>query len=480
MSVLSPIVRKPTLQKATSFYSITPTSYKPIARSPVPSKPIVPSPTSSKTIVPSPSSSKAITTTFRKPAVPKPAIKKNIPPTSAEVQRNLNIKASRLSHMSSASAPSSSIAHALKSRPLSPRRTQSEFHQQSVVASASLLHMLKSSDTQMRCKGIHLLSDRLKNTDYTPTSLTTILPPDVPSKIDLLPILMDFLTRQDLDIEIYQTLMSWESLAGIFVYVLSVNYYCPTLIIAAQHKSTKKFEITSIFSKGLLRVKMFLKRNDPLLAKRLLDILQSINGDQKLLDASVKQDLQLFPSYKQDLQCGLLNWMNEILCDYVGLAEDEDAEILMEGSQWLNVTGDGSCAEEWFDTTQNVQSYVSFVVDALLTTKPHDVTYPLLCGMARNLKIANQRVFENETTGLESQKAAHVEKALMSPSIEQEDAFSITFDYSNDLPIVGSVDLNKENTSERKTSLSPEKKKLARSAPQDNLHVNKKLKQIYL
>ncbi|KAG2201356.1 hypothetical protein INT47_001444 [Mucor saturninus] len=228
--------------------------------------------------------------------------------------------------------------------------------------------------------------------------------------------------------------MGWESIAGIFMCIMAFNYYCPTLVIAAHQrleKPAKITEINQIYGKGLKRVKMFLKRNDPLLAKRLLDILESIKSDQKLLDLSVKQDFLLNPSYKQALQCGLLAWMNEILGYYVGLAEDEDPETLKEGEGFLDVVNGGSCAEEWFDSSQNIQSYVAFVIGSLLTTSSLDESYPLPCSMAQKLKLANPRVFANETVNSENQ--VRIETALMPPVITDKKPLASSAPFDDDL-----------------------------------------------
>ncbi|KAI8355674.1 clasp N terminal-domain-containing protein [Blakeslea trispora] len=347
-----------------------------------------------------------------------------IPAISSEIKRNQKI--SRLSHISNVSAPPNSVQHKLASKSLAThaasRRTQSEFHQQSVIASASLLHMLKSNDPQMQCKGISTLAERLKNTTYQPSPTSILLPPDVPSKIEILPILMDFLSRQDLDMDLYQLLMSWESLAGIFVYIMSFNYYCPTLVIADQACKYRKLsdrqqQIVSIYSKGLVRIKMFLKRNDPELPQRLLDITKSVLEtdsihDIQLLDASVKRDLHLHPDSKESLICGMLAWMDQILCDYVGLPEDEDPEILMEGSQWLAASDKESLAGQWFQDRSHIHAYIQFVVQSLLRQSPHNSSYDILSCMANHLKMANQRAFENELKFLSSEQVDTIEKAL--------------------------------------------------------------------
>ncbi|KAI7896012.1 clasp N terminal-domain-containing protein [Mucor mucedo] len=403
-----------------------------------------PSPTTSK--APSPTTSKRI---VLRPKTPSPTTPNLLPKpkTPSPTTSKLLLKRRTPSPILSRAAMKPTVAikaakEAKEAKEAKAAEATKEMNKSAEEASL-LLGMLKNDDPQVQCNGLKILASRLKTVEYSPTSAGTNLPANVPNKMDLLNILMDLLTRNDRDRAVYEALMGWESIAGIFMYIMAFNYYCPTLVIAAHQrleKPAKITEINQIYSKGLKRVKMFLKRNDPLLAKRLLDMLESLKGDQKLLDASVKQDFLLNPSYKQALQCGLLAWMNEILGDYVGLAEDEDPETLKEGEGFLDVVNGGSCAEEWFDSSQNIQSYVAFVIGSLLDTSSLEESYPLLCSMAQKLKLANPRVFANETVNSENQ--VRIETALMPPVIT-------------------------------------DKKPLARSAPfDDDLHVEKKRRQI--
>jgi hypothetical protein len=304
------------------------------------------------------------------------------------------------------------------------RRTQSEFHLQSAHAASSLLHMLKSNDTLMQCKGIHQLSQKLQNVTYDPSSVTTTsLPPGVPSRIDLVNVFTNMLSRNDLDLELYHTLMSWESLAGIFVYIMSLNYYVPTLIIANQqechnqHTTPNEQKMKALYSKGLKRIKLFLKCHDPHLPKQLLDMMQGLQtNNMDLFDAHIKRDLMAYPHYKLGLQCGLLNWLDEILCDYVGLYEDEDPEISMEGSKWLQKAVHQQVASQWFDDNFNVRSLIRFVLHRL--NREQNQIYPILCRMAAHLKMGNERVFEQEMNELNSIDYTSVQKAL---SVQVED-----------------------------------------------------------
>jgi hypothetical protein len=290
---------------------------------------------------------------------------------------------------------------------------------QSAHASNALLHMLKSNDTQMKCKGIRQLSQKLENVIYDPSSVTTTsLPLGVPSRIDLVNVFTNVLSRNDFDLELYHTLMSWDSLAGIFVYIMSLNYYGPTLIIANQeecnhqYQTQKQQDIKALYSKGLTRIKMFLKRHDPHLPKQLLDMMQGLKtNNMDLFDARIKRDLMAYPSYMMGLQCGILNWLDEILCDYVGLLEDDDAEMVMEGSKWLQMSTQQQAASQWFDDNSNVRSLIRFVLHRLTLQEENEV-YPILSRMVAHLKMANERVFEHEMNELDSISYTYVQNAL--------------------------------------------------------------------
>ncbi|KAG2229586.1 hypothetical protein INT48_001897 [Thamnidium elegans] len=338
----------------------------------------------------------------------------------------------------------------------------------------SLLSMLKDNSSHTKSKGIRLLAERIKDVPYEPT-LTTTLPSNVPKKIDILPLLMDLLSRKEFDSEIHQTLMCWECITSIFTNIFSLRHYGPTLIIADQQQrqypnSDKRMKVWKTYSKGLRRLKMFLKRNDTLLAERLLSILTSVKStDQKLLDASIKHDLRLNPSHQGSLEVGLLKWMNELLHDYIGLPEDEDEELLVEGSDWLD-NSDGIIAEQWFDTGAHMKSYVSFVVDMLFETNENDEKYPLLCCMIRNLKLANQKVFERELNQLDRKQKIMIEGALIvdSRSLSRDDEYSVLFEAEYSVPC----------EAENIPPASPHKRKMPSSVDADVVEPRQKMTKI--
>jgi hypothetical protein len=168
--------------------------------------------------------------------------------------------------------------------------------------------------------------------------------------------------------------------------------------------------------KGLLRAKMYLKRHDQDLAYRLLDIANQMMHTEDIdqvdiLDASVKMAIRMDPIKKTLLQIGLLKWMDEIICEYLGMTEDEDEDLSMEGSMWLS-TGDAQ-ASAWFDEIEHMRSYIQFVLQHLVSQedRPNDL-YPILSRMAGHLKIANERIFETETNELDKDKIDYIQSGI--------------------------------------------------------------------
>ncbi|GAA5797573.1 hypothetical protein HPULCUR_002961 [Helicostylum pulchrum] len=456
-----------------------------------------------------------------------PVLKNTSVPSSSRVVpgKNLPSSSSLPSYSRPAAVPKSTLARS-NSSPVKPKPvpTLSKQLKQRPAATAtlqrsapsqrkedleamSLLNMLQDDSSHTKSKGIRILAERIKDVPFEPMSAAT-LPDNVPQKIDILPLLMDLVARTEFDSEIHQTLMCWECITSIFTSVFSLRHYGPTLIIADQQRkhgcnADKRMKVWKTYSKGLRRLKMFLKRNDTLLAERLLSILQSAKSrDQTLLDASVKCDLKLNPSLQSRLEVGVLKWMNELLQDYIGLPAEEDHDLLEEGSDWLSPS-DGNIAEQWFDTAANVQSYISLVVDMLFETNEDDNDkYPLLCSMVRNMKIANQKVFEKKLGQLDEKQKIAVEAALIVDSrslsrdnelsVLSEDDFSVPCEVENVPPVsrrkrktpaeVDEEDVGEpqqkvvKNSGDAVNTVSPVQKRKAGSMAQEPAFFNKRTK----
>ncbi|KAI9365295.1 hypothetical protein BD770DRAFT_123134 [Pilaira anomala] len=318
----------------------------------------------------------------------------------------------------SLSAPATTRSHELKKRSLFSSASIRQTNLQVSLAANNLLKKLKSTDTNTKCLGIQALVERLKDTPYSATRKSP-LPKNVPKKVDLSLALMNILSLKTLNSKVAEKLMSWDSIAGLIVRAFPIRYYGPTLIIADEQRrcqdlNDKQMKVFTTYSQGLKRVKMFLKRNDSLLAYHLLSMLKSVmSSEQKALDASLKHDLKLNASYQESLEVGLLKWMNELVENYVGVPQDEDEEMSKEGAEWLTGS-DVTSAEQWFQLPTNVQAYMDFVTKKLLVIREEDARFGVLCDLLRNLKIGNDEVFVARMKTLNNAQIEQIQNAISS------------------------------------------------------------------
>ncbi|KAI7902943.1 clasp N terminal-domain-containing protein [Cokeromyces recurvatus] len=327
----------------------------------------------------------------------------------------------RLSSTSNVSTPPTDISHKVKTiqaaSTIPPRRAQSEPRNKFAISASRILTMLKSRDPANNCKGLQVLSEKLQDIIYKPSSLST-LPTCVPSKdiIEHLLKRMIKLPRQTISNnkeKLYKALMSWESLAGVFVLCVPLKSFIPYLIIADQElkangDSQKNKSILKLYSKGLERMKLFLKRHHPSLPEELLNILKSVNNmkgkntvnqlDIATINKQQQQQQQQFTLSELDyLQCGILEWMNDVVLDN----NHEDQELLLEGSKWLNISLNNEPITDWFKKEANVRLYMHLLVDTIMNiphTSEKETSY--LSNMTNYLKAINEHIFQEVTITL--------------------------------------------------------------------------------
>ncbi|KAI9250289.1 clasp N terminal-domain-containing protein [Sporodiniella umbellata] len=298
---------------------------------------------------------------------------------------------SRLSQISYQSAPAAlAKQHSTGSvASLVPRNAKSVFHEQQAIEIKLVLQLLSSEESEQKCKGIYKLAEKLRTIPY---NARADLPADVPPRLTLLPVLMDFLTKRNCGVKVSEALMSWESITGIFSHIMSPQYYIPTLIILDQE--TKDIAQHDIFSHGLSRVKLFLNEHEPELVPKLLELLECTYdiSNSKLIDASVKRDVQLIPRYKYSLQRGIIEWLNEVLCLYMDIPILGDKQETHEASRWMNFNS--SCpAKSWFTSNKNFEKIMDCVV-RLVNTEQEDLV-PSLQSIIANLKTSNMTSYKS-------------------------------------------------------------------------------------
>ncbi|KAI7861841.1 hypothetical protein BDF14DRAFT_1863429 [Spinellus fusiger] len=261
------------------------------------------------------------------------------------------------------------------------------------TAAPSILHMLQSDTVEINCKALHTLAEKLKDSQQDPLGVS-LLPPGVPSRIDLLPLLVSYITQGKKEIQFYKILMDWESLTSIFIHVFSLNHYVPSLIKAEQAQihtsdmSPHELLVREIYAKGLKRLKIILKRTDPLLTPKLLTLVQ------EKLDDSRRREMISRVNKDHDLIRGLLEWIDELVCDYVGLG-DEDPVLLEEGRCWIK-SEDGTTIQalEWFENATNIVFCLNTFLPLLQRISSEPMVYEPLMPLIGHLRLCNQRVFE--------------------------------------------------------------------------------------
>ncbi|CDH52857.1 hypothetical protein RO3G_09317 [Lichtheimia corymbifera JMRC:FSU:9682] len=236
------------------------------------------------------------------------------------------------------------------------------------LSSAALLGMLNSNDATSNCRAIRMLAGKLKHYPSSP------LPRDIPDINTLVPILLNYLTSRYDDTILHETLTSWDCLAGIFTRVLTLEQYLPVMISASQNDELPS-ATRSLYTRGLARLKFFLNHQDPQIPERLVHLLSSLQHD---------------PSPCRQY---LLEWLDELVCTFVGLEIDQDTEICQEGKSWLSTTNND---QPWLEEGNNIRQCLVLILSMLqdATQDPSSEYYTRLVLLAGRLKLSNEHVFD--------------------------------------------------------------------------------------
>ena len=282
---------------------------------------------------------------------------------------------------------------------------QEEEYSSSHLAKATLLQMLKSTDIDSNCRAIRRLSKKLKGSASLYHDSYT-LPSDVPSPTDLQPILINYMSRETNNNTFWETLMSWDCLVAVYTRMIHIQHYVPALLLASQGYNSGVFsqqQQLSIVKKtcriGLRRLRNYLTSYDPELPKHLLQVLDRTS-------VMYNQDLQR----RDTITLYIIEWMDEIVCEYVGLGmddEEEDDTIIMqvkEGSDYY-FEQDGHPAYPWFDDETNMRQAISRVLAMLETAREKEYAeeegeehgsrlHKTLKTLISRLRLSNERVFD--------------------------------------------------------------------------------------
>ncbi|KAI7860788.1 clasp N terminal-domain-containing protein [Circinella umbellata] len=288
---------------------------------------------------------------------------------------------------------------------------QEEQYSSSHLAKATLLQMLKSADVDSNCRAIRRLSKKLKGLS-NPYQNSYILPNDVPSSTDLQPILIKYMSYETDNSIFWKTLMSWDCLVAVYTRMIHIQHYIPALILVSQRYNNRVFSqqqrssIIKTCQIGLRRLRSYLTSYDPELPKHLLQVLDKVS-------VVYSQDSQ----QRDAIILYIIEWMDEIVCEYVGLGmddEEQDNSMILqvkEGSDYY-FEQDGHPAYPWFDDETNMRQVISRVLSMLETAREEDcggeededhetMLYKTLKTLASRLRLSNERVFDPYTERFE-------------------------------------------------------------------------------
>lgn len=222
--------------------------------------------------------------------------------------------------------------------------------------------------------------------------------------------------------------MSWDCLATIFVRLFQLRYYVPSLLFSS-HQCQQHSPIARVHAKGLGRLKLLLRRKDPGLPGRLLELLQQ----------QMKQPQEV-------IIVGLLEWMDEMVREQVGLGEEEgDAEIMAGGGkEWLeNDTKEEEEEENWFQDEKHVKEYLETTLSLLEKTSGDSAVYVPLVALVGRLRMLSERLFD-AVAGDHPQAKAKLKACVTMISATESDNDDEA--EANDLDnSIGSIRLSDEN-----------------------------------
>ncbi|KAG2226956.1 hypothetical protein INT45_006363 [Circinella minor] len=288
---------------------------------------------------------------------------------------------------------------------------QEEQYSSSHLAKATLLQMLKSTDVDSNCRAIRRLSKKLKGLSNLYQD-SYILPNDVPSSMDLQPILIKYMSYETDNSTFWKTLMSWDCLVAVYTRMIHIQHYIPALILVSQGYNNRVFSqqqrssINKTCQIGLRRLRSYLTSYDPELPKHLLQVLDKVS-------VIYNQD----PQQRDTIILYIIEWMDEIVCEYVGLGmdnEEQDDNIIMqvkEGSDYY-FEQDGHPAYPWFEDETNMRQVISRVLSMLETIREEECggeedeehgikLYKTLKTLVSRLRLSNERVFDPYTERFE-------------------------------------------------------------------------------
>lgn len=297
----------------------------------------------------------------------------------------------------------------------------------------SLMSMLNHDDLSMRCDGLHMLARKLASHPYSTIHDLSDIHIDSSSGAVDGPKLKQVIWGmfQEDNVRLYETLSSWEGVAGLLMKLVPFDEYIPKLILDASADAVSlktedditKFELAN---QAFKRAKIFLRRHDPDLAERLFAAVDEIGGlgtntpslrrqaSNMMMMMGGKKDPMRQPAVRRKLTSRYLEWLDELVMPILGLdaSTNEESEAdLAAAAEWIADVPD-NVASAWFDSDAHVRQCLAKLLPPVSTSAPGSIVHAPLVSLVGHLRLVNQKLFEIAASGYDTSTVNKISRVL--------------------------------------------------------------------
>ncbi|KAI7883956.1 hypothetical protein K492DRAFT_205010 [Lichtheimia hyalospora FSU 10163] len=297
----------------------------------------------------------------------------------------------------------------------------------------SLMSMLNHDDLSMRCDGLHMLARKLASHPYSTIHDLSGIHIDSSSGAVDGPKLKQVVWGmfQEDNVRLYETLSSWEGVAGLLMKLVPFDEYIPKLILDASADAVSlktedditKFEFAN---QAFKKVKIFLRRHDPDLAERLFAAVDEVGGlgtntpslrrqaSNMMMMMGGKKDPMRQPAVRRKLTSRYLEWLDELVMPILGLDantnEESEADIAA-AAEWIGDAPD-NVASTWFDSDAHVRQCLAKLLPPVSTSAPGSIVHAPLVSLVAHLRLVNQKLFEIAASAYDASTVNKISRVL--------------------------------------------------------------------
>lgn len=297
----------------------------------------------------------------------------------------------------------------------------------------SLMSMLTHDDLSMRCDGLHMLARKLASHPYSTIHDLSGIHIDSSSGAVDGPKLKEVVWGmfQEDNVRLYETLSSWEGVAGLLMKLVPFDEYIPKLILDASADAVSlktedditKFEFAN---QAFKKVKIFLRRHDPDLAERLFAAVDEVGGlgsstpslrrqaSNMMMMMGGKKDPMRQPVVRRKLTSRYLEWLDELVMPILGLdvnTNEESEADLAAAAEWIGDVPD-NVASTWFDSDAHVRQCLAKLLPPVSTSAPGSIVHTPLVSLVAHLRLVNQKLFEIAASAYDTSTVNKISRVL--------------------------------------------------------------------